>query len=54
MLKLIILRLDKQKTSQKIVLFFLKRCFLTFIYEFWNTCHMKRPLIEERCKFVKK
>jgi len=37
MLKLIILRLHKQKTSQKIVLFLLKVCFLTFIYEFKST-----------------
>lgn len=34
MLKLVILRFDKQNTSQKIVLFFLKECFLTFIYKY--------------------
>ena len=43
MLKLIVLRLHKQKTSQIIVLFFLKECFLTIIYELSFTCHMKRP-----------
>jgi hypothetical protein len=52
MLKLIILRLDKQKTSQKIVLLFLKVCFLTFIYKFLNTCHMKSVVIEEKSSFV--
>ncbi|MDR6405438.1 hypothetical protein J2W57_000957 [Chryseobacterium ginsenosidimutans] len=46
MLKLIILRLDKQKTSQKIVLFFLKLSFLTFNYKFLITCHMKRRVRE--------
>ena len=34
MLKLIVLRLHKQKTSQKIVFFFLKQSFLTIIYEY--------------------
>jgi len=43
MLKLIVLRLHKQKTSQKIVLFFLKECFLTIIYELSFSCHMKSP-----------
>jgi len=43
MLKLIILRVDKQKTRQKIVFFFLKDCFLTIIYELLFTCHMKSP-----------
>jgi len=43
MLKLIVLRLHKQKTSQKIVLFFLKECFLTIIYELSFSCHMKCP-----------
>lgn len=43
MLKLIVLRLHKQKTSQKIVLFFLKQCFLTIIYELSFSCHMKSP-----------
>jgi hypothetical protein len=42
MLKLIVLRLRKQKTSQKIV-FFLKRLFLTIIYELLFTCHRKSP-----------
>jgi hypothetical protein len=41
MLKLIVLRQGKQKTSQKIVFFFLKGCFLTIIYELYNPCHMK-------------
>lgn len=44
MLKLIVLRLHKQKTSQKIVFFFLKRCFLTIIYELLIPCHMKSPI----------
>ncbi len=43
MLKLIVLRLRKQKTSQKIMFFFLKECFLTIIYELLFTCHMKSP-----------
>ncbi len=43
MLKLIVLRLHEQKTSQIIVLFFLKECFLTIIYELSFTCHMKSP-----------
>lgn len=43
MLKLIVLRVPKQKTSQKIVFFFLKECFLTIIYEFYFSCHMKSP-----------
>lgn len=43
MLKLIILRLHKQKTSQIIVFFFLKECFLTIIYELSFTCYMKSP-----------
>lgn len=43
MLKLIVLRVHKQKTSQKIVFFFLKECFLTIIYELSFTCHMKSP-----------
>ena len=44
MLKLIVLRLPQQKTSQKIVFFFLKECFLTIIYELSLTCHMKSPV----------
>lgn len=44
MLKLIVLRLAQQKTSQKIVFFFLKECFLTIIYELLITCHMKGPI----------
>lgn len=44
MLKLIVLRLHKQKTSQKIVFFFLKECFLTIIYELLFTCHMESPI----------
>lgn len=44
MLKLIVLRLRKQKTSQKIVFFFLKECFLTIIYELLGSCHMKSPV----------
>ncbi len=43
MLKLFFLRLHKQKTSQKIVFFLLKECFLTFIYELSSVCHMKTP-----------
>lgn len=43
MLKLIVLRLHKQKTSQKIMFFFLKESFLTIIYELIITCHMKSP-----------
>ncbi|GEM_PF-5507200 len=41
MLKLIVLRQAKQKTSQKNVFFFLKECFLTIIYELKITCYMK-------------
>jgi len=41
MLKLIVLRLHKQKTSQIIVFFLLKECFLTIIYELSSPCHMK-------------
>jgi len=44
MLKLIVLRVHKQKTSQKIVFFFLKECFLTIIYESSFDCHMKTPV----------
>lgn len=44
MLKLIVLRLRKQKTSQKIMVFILKDSFLTIIYELLFTCHMKSPL----------
>ncbi len=43
MLKLIVLRLHKQKTSQINVFFLLKECFLTIIYELSFTCHMKSP-----------
>lgn len=43
MLKLIVLRVPKQKTSQKIVFFFLKVRFLTIIYELSFTCHVKSP-----------
>ncbi len=43
MLKLIVLRLRKQKTSQKIMFFFLKDSFLTIIYELLFTCHRKSP-----------
>jgi len=43
MLKLIVLRLHKQKTSQKIVFFLLKECFLTIIYELSSPCRMKTP-----------
>lgn len=44
MLKLIVLRLHKQKTSQKIVFFFLKLSFLTIIYESFIPCHRKSPV----------
>ncbi len=44
MLKLIVLRLRKQKTSQIIMFFILKDCFLTNIYELLFTCHRKSPL----------
>ncbi len=43
MLKLIVLRLHKQKTSQKIVFFLLKECFLTIIYELYFVYSMKIP-----------
>ncbi len=46
MLKLIVLRVRKQKTSQKIMFFFLKDCFLTIIYELLITCHRKSPFCQ--------